>query len=291
VAEPPVAPLSVAPLPVALYVVATPIGNLGDLSARARDVLAAADVVAAEDTRRTRTLMIAVGRPDAPIRRLDEHATEPQIEALAEELSAGRSVAVVSDAGTPSVSDPGPAIVRAARARGVRVVPIPGPSAVVTALSASGYSASTFSFLGFLPRSGPLRTRALARVQGCEDAVVFFEAPPRMSETLRDLGRIQPARRAFVARELTKLHEEHLEGTLEELARSEATREWIGELTVVLAPFAAPTEALAEPEVVALVDAALARGDRPKDLAERLALDTGWSKRDLYQLALTRRAR
>lgn len=290
-AEPPVAPLPVAPLPVALYVVATPIGNLGDLSARARDVLAAADVVAAEDTRRTRTLMIAVGRSDAPIRRLDEHATEPQIEALAKELAAGRSVAVVSDAGTPSVSDPGPAIVRAARARGVRVVPIPGPSAVVTALSASGYSASAFSFLGFLPRGGPQRTQALGRVQASEDAVVFFEASPRMKETLDDLARMQPARRAFVARELTKLHEEHLEGTLEELARSEASRAWIGELTVVLAPFAAPDDALGESEVLALVDAALARGDRPKDLAERLALDTGWSKRDLYQLALKRRGR
>jgi 16S rRNA (cytidine1402-2'-O)-methyltransferase len=281
----------VAPLPVALYVVATPIGNLGDLSLRAREVLARVDLVAAEDTRRTRTLMIAVGRPDAPIRRLDEHASEAQIDALAEELAAGRSVAVVSDAGTPSVSDPGPAIVRAARARGVRVVPLPGPSAVVTALSASGYAASAFSFLGFLPRGGPQRTQALARVQASEDAVVFFEAPPRVTETLQDLARMQPSRRAFVARELTKLHEEHLEGTLEELAAGAASREWLGELTVVLAPFEAPAVAESEAEVVAKVDAALARGDRPKDLAERLALDTGWSKRDLYQLALTRRGR
>jgi 16S rRNA (cytidine1402-2'-O)-methyltransferase len=170
-------------------------------------------------------------------------------------------------------------------------VPIPGASAVVTALSASGYAASAFSFLGFLPRSGPLRTRTLARVQASEDAVVFFEAPPRMKETLEDLARMQPSRRAFIARELTKLHEEHLEGTLEELARVEAAREWIGELTVVLEPFAVPEVAKSEAEVTALVDAALARGDRAKDLAERLALDTGWSKRDLYQLALTRRGR
>ena len=205
-------------MPGILYVVATPLGNLGDLSLRAMEVLRAVPVVAAEDTRRTRGLLSHLG---ASPRLLSYHAhsEEPRLEALLEILHDGRDVALVSDAGTPVVSDPGTDLVAAARASGVTVIPIPGPSAVATALSAAGLKGDRYLFLGFIPRKGGERARLLARAAAEEWSVVFFEAPPRLADLLEDLAlAVGDSRRAVVALELTKLHEEFRAVTLAELA-------------------------------------------------------------------------
>ncbi|MEZ4315041.1 MAG: ribosomal RNA small subunit methyltransferase I [Polyangiaceae bacterium] len=176
-----------------------------------------------------------------PVDRLDAHARAEVVERAVGRLLAGESLALVTDAGTPVVSDPGTALVRAAAARGVRVVPIPGASAVLAAVCASGLVTGAFRFVGFLPRGGPERREALERVASTPEPVVLFESPERVAGTLRDLAAISPERAVAVARELTKLHEEIVRGTAGELA--EDTREWIGELTLVLGEAAAQAEA------------------------------------------------
>lgn len=277
-----------------LWVVATPIGNLGDLSLRAAEALRAADLVAAEDTRRTRQLLSHLGITKKELVRLDEHASEAQVEALASRIAGGLSCALVSDAGTPVVSDPGSALVRAARAEGLRVVPIPGASAVTAALSASGYAMSAFRFVGFLPRKGRERSEALGALVADRDAVIFFESPHRIAGTLVELAGLMPARRALVARELTKRHEELLEGPLAELASSAEQRaEWLGELTVVLAPWTPPAKSpeQAAAELERRIDEGLAAGQRAKDIAARLSLELGVSKREVYERVLDRERR
>jgi len=190
-----------------LYVVATPIGHLGDLSARAVETLSRAARVAAEDTRRTRGLLTHLGL-SKPIERLDAHASAHDVARVVQQLVSGEDIALVTDAGTPVVSDPGTELVRAAIEAGLRVVPIPGPSAVLAALVASGLSGGAFRFLGFLPRKGTDRRDVLETVRSTPEVVVLFESPERTAETLADLARIMPQRRCVVARELTKLHEE-----------------------------------------------------------------------------------
>jgi 16S rRNA (cytidine1402-2'-O)-methyltransferase len=274
-----------------LWVVATPIGNLGDLSHRAAEALRLADIVAAEDTRRTRNLLSHLGITKKELVRLDEHASEAQVEALAARIAGGLSCALVSDAGTPVVSDPGSALVRAARAEGLRIVPIPGASAVTAALSASGYAMAAFRFVGFLPRKGRERSETLGVIAADRDVVVFFESPHRITDTLIELARLMPERRALVARELTKKHEELLEAPLSELAqRANERAEWLGELTVVLAPWTPPAESpeLAAAELDRRIDEGLAGGQRAKDIAARLSLELGVSKRDVYERVLDR---
>jgi len=277
-------------MPGTLYVVATPIGNLGDITHRAIETLRAADRVLAEDTRRTRALLSHLGIGGKALDRLDEHASEADIARVVSQLVAGERVALCTDAGTPVVSDPGTALVRAAQRAGATVVPIPGPSAVMAALSASGLVSGGFRFLGFLPRSGPERREALATVAATPEAVVLFESPQRLFATLSELSQIMPTREAMVGRELTKVHEELLFGALADLA-SQAEREWLGEITLVLGPYASErAPAPSEAEIDARIDAELARGRRAKDIAEQLALETGQSKRDLYARVIARRA-
>jgi 16S rRNA (cytidine1402-2'-O)-methyltransferase len=275
-----------------LLVVATPIGNLGDLTLRAVETLREADRVVAEDTRRARALLSHLGIAGKPVDRVDEHAPEAAIARVVEHLQAGERVALVTDAGTPIVSDPGTALVRAAIAAGVAVVPIPGASAVMAAVSVAGLVEDAFTFRGFLPRSGRERRDALAKVLATEDAVVIFEAPGRIAETLAELATAAPTRRAMVGRELTKLHEELLRGTLAELAAAAPAREWLGEITLVLGP--APRDAAAElpteAEIDARIDAELAAGRRAKDVAEQLALETGRPRRDLYARVVERKS-
>jgi 16S rRNA (cytidine1402-2'-O)-methyltransferase len=275
-----------------LYVVATPIGNLGDLTARAADTLRAVHRVAAEDTRRTRGLLSHLGISGKPVDRLDEHASAEDIARMAAHLDAGEDIALVTDAGTPVVSDPGSALVRAAADLGARVVPIPGASAVMAAVSASGLVSGGFRFMGFLPRLGPERRAALSAVRATPEAVVLFESPQRTAETLADLARISASRGAVVARELTKVHEELLRGTLAELAALSAEREIMGEVTIVLGPGAGvEAAALDDAEIDRRIDAGLAVGKRPRDIADELALDAGRPRRELYARALDRRAR
>lgn len=275
-----------------LFVVATPIGNLGDMTARALDTLRGCDRVVAEDTRRTRQLLSHFGIGGKPIERLDAHATDDDVARIAAHLERGERVALVTDAGTPAVSDPGEALVRAAIAQRTPVVPIPGASAVLAALVASGLAGSGhFRFLGFLPRDGTERRAALALAAETAETVVLFEAPGRVRATLAEIADATPARAVCVSRELTKVHEEFVRGTCNELARDE--REWIGEIAIVLGPHA-PEEREARVDDAALdarIDQELARGEHARTVAERLAAWSGRPKRDVYQRVVTRKNR
>ena len=274
-------------MPGILYVVATPLGNLGDLSLRAMEVLRAVPVVAAEDTRRTRGLLSHLG---ASPRLLSYHAhsEEPRLEALLEILHDGRDVALVSDAGTPVVSDPGTDLVAAARASGVTVVPIPGPSAVATALSAAGLRGDRYLFLGFIPRKGGERARLLARAAAEEWSVVFFEAPPRLAGLLEDLARtVGDSRRAVVARELTKLHEEFRAGTLAELAGYYSEHPPRGEITIVLEGTGAPPEPPDRTgEAVEQATLLLAEGLTRREVVRRISETLGLPRNDAYRLVM-----
>jgi len=268
-----------------LYVVATPLGNLGDLSPRAADLLRRVPVVAAEDTRRTRGLLSHLGASPTVLS-FHAYSGERRLDAVLGILREGRDVALVSDAGTPGVSDPGADLVAAARAADIAVIPIPGPSAVATALSAAGLPADRYLFLGFVPRKGGERTRLLTRAAEEEWSVVLFEAPTRLGALLQDLARLAgPERRAAVARELTKLHEEFRHGTLAELADYYSEHEPRGEITVVVAGTGAPapeedrTEEAAEHAVELL-----AEGLSRREVARRLTESHGLSRNDAYRL-------
>jgi len=273
-----------------LYVVATPIGHLGDLTERAIDVLKQAPRIAAEDTRRTRGLLSHLGITGKPLDRLDAHATPQDINRLVEFLVAGEDLALVTDAGTPVVSDPGTDLVAAAAAAGVRVVPIPGASAVMAALAASGLCTGAFRFLGFLPRKGPERREALGVLRGTPETVVLFESPERTAETLEDLAAVVPTRRAVLARELTKMHEEILRGSLSELAAIAREREVLGEVTLVIGPGTPESApAMLEEEIDRRIDEGLSLGRRPKDIADEIALESGLPRRDLYARVVGRK--
>jgi 16S rRNA (cytidine1402-2'-O)-methyltransferase len=275
-----------------LSVVATPIGNLQDMSARAIEALRTCDRVAAEDTRRTRALLTHFGIGGKPIEALHAHSSEEDVERLVGRLEEGEHVALVTDAGTPAVSDPGGDVVRAAIARGIRVVPIPGASAVLAALAASGLASDAgFRFVGFLPRDGVGRGEAIARVCDTPEPVVLFESPNRIGGTLADLAAATPERAACVARELTKVHEELVRGTCATLARLE--REWIGEIVVVLGAHSPEARELAVDDAAldARIDAELARGLHAKTVAERLAAWCGKPRREVYERVVARKRR
>jgi 16S rRNA (cytidine1402-2'-O)-methyltransferase len=271
-----------------LAVISTPIGNLGDLSPRARDELAAADMVAAEDTRRTGQLLTTLGL-SRPLVSLHEHNEHERIDELLEKLRAGARIALVSDAGTPLLSDPGFELVRRVAQEGMSVVAVPGPSAITAALSIAGLPTERFSFEGFLPaRLGERRTR-VAELAAEARTLVFFEAPHRIAESLEDMAAgFGNSRRAAVARELTKVFETVYRGTLSELAvqaRSDAnfTR---GEITVVVegapraAADAAPHAELDATLTVLLTELA------PSKAAALAAKLTGAKRNDAYARAL-----
>jgi 16S rRNA (cytidine1402-2'-O)-methyltransferase len=275
-----------------LYVVATPIGNLGDMTLRAVEIMRRCGRIVAEDTRRSRQLLSHFGIPGKTVDRLDAHANERDLARVVGHLAQGEDVALLTDAGTPCVSDPGHGLVGAAIAAGVRVVPIPGASAVLAALVASGLAGEgRFRFLGFLPRSGSARRDALAVVADTPETVVLFEAPSRVQTTLRDLADATPLRRACVAREITKLHEQFVSGTCADLASD--PREWLGEIALVLGAHV-PDDRRTEVDDSALdhrIDEALARGDHVRTVAERVAAWSGRNKRDMYARVLDRRSR
>jgi len=267
-----------------LYVVATPLGNLGDLSPRAADTLKRAAVVAAEDTRHTKPLLAHAGSR-AELVSFHAHSTERALERVLRLLGGGKDVALVTDAGTPAVSDPGAALVAAARARGIPVVTIPGPTAVGAALAVSGLTADRYLFLGFLPRKGGERRRLLETVAASQWTVVLFEAPNRVAALLADLAAAcGEDREAAVARELTKIFEETRGGTLAELAALYAEAPVRGEVTVIVAGTGKPPRAAAPPDLEERARALLADGMSRRDVANRLADETGISRNTAYRV-------
>ncbi len=271
-----------------IILAATPIGNLGDASRRLVEALASATVVAAEDTRTTQRLLTALGIDNRPrLVALHDHNEKDRAPELVE-LARDQDVLVLSDAGMPTVSDPGYGVVVAAAAAGVEVTVIPGPSAVVTALAVSALPTDRFTFEGFLPRRQGEREAALRALAAEPRTMVFFEAPSRIAATLADMAAAFGGdRRAAVCRELTKLHEEVARGTLDELT-AWAEPGVRGEIVVVVAGAAARHVAFADG--LAQVRELVATGMRLKDAAAEVAAETGHSRRELYQAALAHRA-
>jgi len=267
--------------PGTLYVVATPIGNLGDLSPRAAEVLRGVEAVVAEDTRRTRVLFAHLGSPAPPLLSLPAFGERDRIRPIAARLAAGASLALCTDAGTPGVSDPGRWLVEAAWEAGARVVPLPGPSAALAALSASGLPGDRFLVAGFLPRKGGSRAQALAGLARQAATLVLFEAGNRVGRTLADLASALGDRRAALARELTKVHEEVVRGRLADLARrfSAGAR---GEVTLVVEgageEAAADTGALEEE-----LRRRLLAGEAPSEIARAVARATGLGRSEVYR--------
>ena len=273
--------------PATLYVVATPLGHLGDLSPRAAEILRSVGIVAAEDTRRTRQLLTHLGASPRLIS-YHAHSDAGRLDSLLALLADGRDMALVSDAGTPGVSDPGAALVRAVWDAGGRVVPIPGPSAVATALSAAGFSADRFLFLGFLPRKGTDRQRLLRSAAESEWTVVLFEAANRVVDLLTDLMVLTaPDRQGAVARELTKIYEEIRRGTLPELTAHYAAAAPRGEVTVVIEGAARREGGVSTGDLEAgraLAERLLSEGTTAKDAVRMLMGQLGLPRNVAYQL-------
>ena len=271
------------PVSPGLYLVATPIGNLRDITLRALDVLAAADVVLAEDTRVTGKLLSAYGLSKKLVR-YDEHVAAQAGPRILEDLAAGKVVAQVSDAGTPLISDPGQVLAREAAAAGYPVHPIPGPSSVLAALSVAGLPTERFLFTGFLPPKSGARRARLEELATSRATLVLFETGPRLRASLEDMAEVLGADRpAAVARELTKLHEECVRAPLAALAadpRLEAPR---GEIVVVVGPGREP--AATEDDAEAALRQAL-KSAGPAEAASEVARALGLNRRDLYRRAV-----
>jgi 16S rRNA (cytidine1402-2'-O)-methyltransferase len=264
-----------AAAPGTLYVVATPLGNLEDLSARALRILREAALVACEDTRRT-SLLLRVHAISTPTTSYFEHNERWKGERILGALRGGRDVALVSDAGTPGISDPGYRLVRDARAEGLPVVPVPGPSAVITALSVSGLPTDRFLFVGFLPPRAGARRRALAELADERATLVVYESPQRVKDTLVAMREVLGDREAFLCREATKLHEEYRRGRLSELHEQlEARASVKGEIVLVVAgvpPAAAGTDVDPSSLYRALAAEGRTRRQAVKEVARRLGL-------------------
>jgi 16S rRNA (cytidine1402-2'-O)-methyltransferase len=270
-----------------LWVAATPLGNDGDFSPRAREVLAAADVVLAEDTRRAGLLFKRLGLPQRRCLSFYEHNEAGRVPQVLELLGQGLDVAVISDAGTPLVSDPGYKLVRACREAGFHVSPVPGPSAVTAALSASGLPPYPFTFLGFAPRKSSDIRRLFARHAATGCALVFFERASRLKKALTLAAEALGDRECCIAREMTKTHEEFIPGRLAELAGRELTL--LGEATVVIGPEEERPET-PEDEVLRIFAEEAAIGGKPKEVARRASERcAGWTPSRVYELAQTRR--
>lgn len=268
-----------------LHVVATPLGNLGDLSDRARRVLTEVDVVYAEDTRHSGPLLRSFG-VQAPLRSCHDFSESARVAGVLEELRAGLRLALISDAGTPCISDPGYRLVRAAREAGLPVSPVPGPSAVTAFLSAAGLPTDAFTFGGFVPRREEARRSWLARSLEGPHTWVCYESPKRVVETLKVVAELAPEREVCVAREMTKLHEEFLFGTAEGVSATLGSRASVrGEFVLGWSGAPEPEADLAEADawLVALLDA----GMRTRDAARVVSTRMGLRTKELYTRALT----
>jgi len=267
-----------------LFVVGTPIGNLEDMSPRAVRVLGEADLIAAEDTRAAERLLAHFGIARPRVMSFFEGNEQRRGDDLLERLAAGEKIVVISEAGMPGVSDPGQRLVAAAAAAGVRVEVVPGPSATLAALVASGLPSARFTFLGFPPREEGARQELFAQLAGERATLIFFEAPPRVGATLADLAAtLGGERRACLSRELTKIHEEHVRAPLGELAARYAEEPPRGEVTLVVAGAAGKYQ---EIDIEKEISNRISQGQSAKEIAAALALQTGKPRRHIYQLAL-----
>jgi 16S rRNA (cytidine1402-2'-O)-methyltransferase len=253
------------PLPPGLHVVATPIGNLGDLSPRAADTLRRADRILVEDTRVTAKLLAHIGAK-VPMSRYDDHTSGEERERIVARLGE-EAVALVSDAGTPLISDPGYKLVRAARAAGHQVYTVPGPCAAIAALTIAGLPTDRFLFLGFLPAKAKARSDAIAEIANVRASLIIYESGQRLADTLLALSAQLGEREAAVARELTKLHEECVTGTLGKLAGGYANAVPKGEIVIVVGP-PSEAEAVSDDELDAALDAAMAKLSPSRAAAE-----------------------
>lgn len=270
-------------MPGALYLVATPIGNLEDITVRALRILREVDLIACEDTRQTRKLLDHYGihKPTISYHEHNEAVRTPE---LIEKLRNEAKIALVSDAGTPLVSDPGYRLVAGAIERGIPVEPIPGPSAILAALAASGLPTDAFRFGGFLPPRSSQRRKALAALKDEPATLVFFEAPHRIRETLADVEEVLGPRPIVLAREITKIHEQFLRGAAAELRLSEIPLK--GEFTLLIGKAAAAEPARDDTPVAEAIAARVGSGMSRMDAIKSVARDRGLSKREVYRLSL-----
>ena len=267
-----------------LHIVATPIGNLEDVTLRALRVLGEAELVLAEDTRRTRVLLDRHGVKAAPVS-LHAHNEDSRIAKVLAVLDSGGNVALVSDAGTPLISDPGDRLVAAALQAGHEVAPVPGASASLSALSSSGLQTTPFTFVGFLPRRRGECERLLGSLRDRTETLVFFESPHRVAKTLTRLNAVLGDRAACVARELTKLHEEIARGTLAELSRhfAEGAR---GEFTLVVAGAPDVSASIPSDELDKAIRVLVAEGRSSREISDQLSPGSGLAKREVYARVL-----
>ena len=267
-----------------LYVVATPIGNLGDLSPRATEVLRAVPLIAAEDTRVTKKLLNHI-ESGARLTSFHENSPPQRVDELLSHLDEA-DLAVVSDAGSPGISDPGAALVSRAAEAGHSVIAVPGPSSVIAALSVSGFAGDRFLFLGFTPRKSSERRQLFAEHATFTAPIVFFESPHRVRETLKDLASALPDRAVAVCRELTKVHEEVFRGTAEEAATYfDAPR---GEFAIVIAPGEAVSTEITDERITSSIESHLSAGLKGRNLVEAVIAETGAPRSRVYPMTLAK---
>jgi len=273
--------------PGTLILVATPIGNLGDISARATDTLRNADVIYCEDTRHSRQLLTHLEIRGQKLISLHEHNEAERAKEVLERLAGGQMVVLVSDAGMPVVSDPGQRLVAAVSAAGYAVTAIPGPNAALMALAISGLPAERFRFEGFLPIKGKERAKRLDAIATSPDAVIIYEAPQRLAKTIADLNqRYGSDRRVAIARELTKLHEEIWRGALEEASVYLETATLRGEYALVLEGVC-DEKATSDDQIIAIIREEMDRGASTSQAAQNVAASLGLPRKRVYTLALT----
>ena len=269
----------------AVYLVATPIGNLEDITLRALRTLRECDLIACEDTRHTRKLLNRY-EVQKPLISCHEHNERERAQQIVERVLAGQAVAIVSDAGLPGISDPGYRVVQAAIAAGVRVIPIPGPSAVDTAIVASGLPTDSFLYAGFLPARSGQRIKTLEALAAEKATLVFYEAPHRLLRALQDALSVLGDRQAVVARELTKTHEEFIRGTLAEINADLAARESVkGEIVLLIAGLNQAAEPAAAVTLADRVRQLIAEGASPMEAVKSAAKEFGVPKREAYRQA------
>jgi len=272
-------------MPGILYIVATPIGNLEDITFRALRVLREVDVIAAEDTRHTQ-ILLSHHDIHTPLTSYHEHNEKTKAQELVTRLARGKNIALVSDAGTPAISDPGFRLVVQAIRAGVRIIPIPGASALTAVLSATGLPTDRFVFEGFLPAKKKLRRERLQTLRDETRTLIFYEAPHRLKDTLDDIHELLGNREAVLAREVTKIHEEFLRGPVSALVRELGSGEVRGEVTLIISGSAGESR-VNEDLLKAEIRELKGQGLRVKEIAEVLGEKFGYSKKDIYRLAFS----